>query len=78
MPTVFKEGPYAFRFYSADYPEPPHIHVHRDRNSVKFWLEPVHLAKNWGFAAHELRSIRKLVEAHRDELLEAWNDYFGT
>lgn len=77
MPTVFQNGPYTFRFYSADNVEPPHIHVHRDRNSVKFWLEPVRLSKNWGFPAHELRKIRRIVEEHQTELLEAWNDYFG-
>jgi hypothetical protein len=77
MPTVFYIGPYAFRFYSADYGEPPHIHVHRESNSVKFWLQPVHLAKNWGFASHELRKIRRLVEDRQEELLEAWYDYFN-
>jgi hypothetical protein len=77
MPTVFQDGPYTFRFYSADYVEPPHIHVHRDRDSVKFWLDPIRLAKNWGFTAHELRGIRRLVESRQTELLEAWYDYFG-
>lgn len=77
MPTVFYDGPYAFRFYSADSVEPPHIHVQRDRDSAKFWLDPVRLAKNWGFAPHELRKVRQLVEARQTELLEAWYDYFG-
>lgn len=77
MPTVFQDGPYAFRFYSADHVEPPHIHVQRDRDSAKFWLDPVRLARNWGFPAHELRNVRRIVEARQAELLEAWNDYFG-
>lgn len=76
-PTVHWEGPYAFRFYSTDRNEPPHIHVQRDRDSAKFWLQPVRLAKNWGFAPHELRKIRRLVEANQRKLLEAWDDYFS-
>lgn len=77
MPTEFLDGPYAFRFYSADYVEPPHIHVQRDQESAKYWLNPVRLANNWGFASHELRKIRRLVEAHQAEFLEAWYDYFS-
>jgi hypothetical protein len=77
MPTWFFSGPYAFRFYSADYGEPPHVHVQRDRDSVKFWLDPVRLANNWGFPPHELRRIRRLVEVRQTELLEAWYDYFS-
>jgi hypothetical protein len=77
MPTLLFSGPYAFRFYSADHGEPPHIHVQRDRNSAKFWLDPVRLENNWGFPPHELRRIRRLVEARRIELLEAWYDYFS-
>jgi len=77
MPTVFHYGPYAFRFYSADHVEPPHIHVQRDRNSAKFWLDPVRLARNWGFSSHELRRIRHLTQSRQAELLEAWYDCFG-
>ncbi|MCZ7573681.1 MAG: DUF4160 domain-containing protein [Ardenticatenaceae bacterium] len=77
-PTVHHEGPYAFRFYSADQGEPPHIHVQRDRDSAKFWLTPVRLVGNWGFAPHELRKIHRLVEANQEKLLEAWDDYFGS
>ena len=43
MPTVLRSGPYRFLFYSSDAEEPPHVHVERDENSVKFWLSPVRL-----------------------------------
>ena len=78
MPTVLRAGPYRFFFYSNENEEPPHIHVRRDDREAKFWLDPVALAANWGFAARELRKVRGMVVAHRDELLQAWNDYFGT
>ena len=77
MPTVFIDGPYSFRFYSADHIEPQHVHVQRANDSAKFWLNPVRLAKNWGFAPHELRRIRRIVEIRQLEILEAWDDYFG-
>jgi hypothetical protein len=58
--------------------EPPHVHVDRDAFSAKFWLDPVALAYNLGYAARELRRIEALVSEHKSELLEAWHGYFGT
>ena len=55
MPTVSRSGPYRFYFYSHEPSEPPHIHVDRDDSSAKFWTDPVQLAANFGFRAHELR-----------------------
>jgi hypothetical protein len=46
MPTVLWIGPYRFFFYSRENQEPPHIHVERDDNVAKYWLEPVALASN--------------------------------
>lgn len=78
MPTVHQEGPYTFIFFSSDKGEPVHIHVKRERRIAKFWLSPVVLAKNRGFAGHELSEIVRLVARHEKKFLEAWNDYFGT
>ncbi|GAB4156269.1 MAG: hypothetical protein Fur0046_36200 [Cyanobacteria bacterium J069] len=78
MPTVLQVGPYSFIFFSSDRGEPAHIHVKRDRQLVKFWLSPVSLAKNRGFKDHELSDIARLVEEHKQTLLEAWHDYFDT
>jgi hypothetical protein len=77
MPTVLEIGPYSFIFFSSDRPEPPHIHVKRDRQIVKYWLEPISLAKNRGFKGHELRRIARLVEENRLILLEAWHEHFN-
>ena len=77
MPTVLRVGPYRFYFYSHEPNEPPHVHVDRDDQSAKFWLDPVSLSRNLGFAARELRRLQSMVEEHMDELLEAWHDYFG-
>lgn len=77
MPTLRREGPYRFYFYSHEPNEPPHIHVDRDDVSAKFWLDPVALARNLGFKAHELRDIERLVVNHRTSFLEAWYGYHG-
>jgi hypothetical protein len=76
MPTVLRVGPYSFVFFSSDRTEPAHIHVKRDRQVAKYWLEPVELERNRGFADHELNQIEKLVVEHQSTLLEAWHDYF--
>jgi len=77
MPTVLRIGPYSFVFFSSDGIEAPHIHVKRDRSVAKYWLNPVALARNRGFAEHELNQIEALVIQHVQTLLEAWHDYFG-
>jgi hypothetical protein len=77
MPTVLRSGPYRFFFYSHEPNEAPHIHVDRDTASAKFWLDPVQLAANLGFRAHELRDIQSTVAANRVRFLEAWNDFFS-
>ena len=65
MPTVLKAGPYSFIFFSSDRDEPAHIHVKRDRQLAKYWLDPIVLEKNRGFKEHELGQIAKLVAEHQ-------------
>ncbi len=77
MPTVMQVGPYSFVFFSSDRPEPPHIHVKRDRQIAKFWIQPISLATNRGFKDHELNHIARLVEEHQQRFLEAWHDHFN-
>lgn len=76
MPTVLKVGAYTFIFFSSDRGEPAHIHVKRDRQLAKFWLDSIALEKNRGFKEHELNQIARLVEEYQTELLDAWHDYF--
>lgn len=78
MPTVLQDGPYSFVFFSSDRGELPHIHVKRDRQITKFWLNPIILVKNKGFKEHELNQIARLVVKHQKILMEAWHDYFGS
>ena len=76
MPTVPGiPGPYRFFCYSFDCNEPKHIHVRRERKVCKFWLEPIALAYNNGFAANELNRVRKIIVDHLDEIVEAWDEH---
>jgi len=77
MPTVLREKGYRFFFYMADQYEPPHIHVAKQANAAKFWLDPLELAFNDGFREHELSEIRRIIKAHMDELFAAWYKSFG-
>jgi hypothetical protein len=77
MPTVLRSGPYRFYFYSHEPQEPPHVHVDRNDLSAKFWLQPVALARNFGFSPKELRRIQALVARHQLALLEAWHGHLG-
>lgn len=77
MPTVLRSGPYRFYFWSNDSGEPPHVHVDRDDQSAKFWLDPVQLAKNLGFREHEVNDIQSIVIEQRTLFLERWNELFG-
>ena len=77
MLTVLRSGPYRLLFYSGDAEEPPHVHVERDENSAKFWLNPVRLQSSGGFQPVEVRRIQRLVEQHRGALLRSWDDYFN-
>ena len=77
MPTVLRVEAYRFYFYSHEPNEPPHIHVDRDRQSAKFWLEPVALAKNIGFSAKELKKLQAIVVENQTLFVETWNEYFG-
>jgi hypothetical protein len=77
MPSVLRNGPYRLFFYAGDRDEPPHIHIERDKNTAKFWLDPVRLQNSGGFSRTELNRIQKLVDENREDLLRRWNEYFN-
>jgi hypothetical protein len=77
MPTVLRDGPYRFCFFSNEGQEPPHIHIKAGSDQATFWLDPIDLASNYGFRAHELNQIERIIEHHQTELIGAWNEYFG-
>jgi hypothetical protein len=80
MPTIFRERGFRFFFYSNEGSprEQVHIHVEKDDLEAKFWLEPeVQVAYNDGYNARTLLQLLKIVEANRDRIVRAWNEFFG-
>ena len=76
MPTVLRVGPYRCFFYAGDREEPPHVHVERDDNIAKFWLEPVRLQYSGGFSRREINRIHRLIEDNQQGILESWHEFF--
>ncbi|HVL73139.1 MAG TPA: DUF4160 domain-containing protein [Beijerinckiaceae bacterium] len=77
MPVVLRWGPYRAFFYSNERDEPPHVHVRAGGREAKFWLHDLTVALNLGYPAHELGQIVRHLRAHRQELMDRWNDHFG-
>lgn len=81
MPVVFESNGFKFFFFSNEGNplEPIHVHVRKERNLAKYWLEPeAHLANSFGFSAVELNKIRKIVDNRMSEIEDAWNEHFNS
>jgi hypothetical protein len=76
-PTVFREKGYRFYFLSNE-ERRVHIHVTCEGGEAKFWIEPiVSLAIYHGLSPRELNGIQKIIEEHKNEIIEAWQRHFG-
>lgn len=70
MPTALVERGFRFYFYMADLiNEPPHVHVDKQGNTAKFWLDPIELANSGGYRNRELRQIERIIEANLDSIV---------
>ena len=77
-PTVFREKGYRFFFFSREESR-MHVHIVSGDGETKFWLAPdIELAQNHGYNRQQLKEIESLVEDHRDELISAWKQHFGS
>ena len=72
-----REGPFRFFFYLGDRVEPPHVHVQRDNNIAKFWLNPVTLERSGGLTRSELRRVERIIEEHQNSFLGEWDVRFN-
>ena len=76
-PSIFREKGYRFYFLSNE-EKRIHIHVTCEHGEAKFWLEPiVSLAVSHGLNVRRLAEIQRIVEAHSDEIIQAWERHFG-
>ncbi len=66
----------SFSFFQMK--EPCHIHVRKNENLAKFWVDDdISLAASWNMTPKELNILEKKVEEKRDLIMEKWNDYFN-
>ena len=64
MPVVLRVHGYKFFFYEADVAnEPPHVHVTKDGNEAKFWIDPVRVGWEGKFRKSDLREIERIIHA---------------
>jgi hypothetical protein len=76
-PTVFRDGPYRFFFFSREEAR-LHVHVVSSDGEAKFWLEPtVSLAAYEGYDSRKLRHLQSIVSEHEHEIRKAWKQHFG-
>jgi len=73
MPVVLRVNGYKFFFYEADVAnEPPHVHIVKDGNEGKFWLDTVKVAREGRFRQNDLRDIERILKDNLEFLLRAW------
>ena len=76
-PTILRDGPFRLFFFSREEVR-IHVHVSHPQGEAKFWLTPtVHLARSIGLSAMQLRMAQSVVEAHKQEIEDAWHQHFG-
>ena len=75
-PTVLREGPYRFYFFSREELR-MHVHVHGPSGEAKFWLEPeISLAQNYGLSTQQVNVVLRVIQEHEDEIRKAWKAHF--
>ena len=80
MPTILLWNGYRLFFYANEGSplEGRHIHVRKDKNVAKFWLDPEpHLASSWGMTAKELNVLERVVRDNIDLLRRKWDERFA-
>jgi len=78
MPVVLRVAGFKFFFYQADLAnEPPHVHVTKEGNEAKFWLDPVRVAREGKFRKNDLRDIERIIADNLEFLLNSWNEEKG-
>ena len=76
-PTIFRERGYRFYFLTNEEPR-IHVHVACESGEAKFWLAPIlALADYHGLNQKRLSEIQRIIEEHKDEILQAWQDHFS-
>ena len=76
-PTILRDGQFRLFFFSREETR-IHVHVAHPDGEAKFWLTPsIQLAVNVGLTQVQVRQAPAVVEAHIDEVKDAWQRHFG-
>ena len=63
-PTIFREGPYRFFFFSREESR-LHVHVASGDGEAKFWLSPtIEIAENEGLPEREIGKLVIIIRNH--------------
>jgi len=76
-PTVHREGPFRYFFFSNEGTELPHVHVESPDGNAKVWIGTGELANHTGIRPADLARITATVREHRAQFMEAWHGHFG-
>jgi hypothetical protein len=50
------------------------VHVSKDDNEAKYWVEPIAIARAGRFRDHELNEIEKILAKYHDRILAVWHE----
>jgi len=75
-PTALIKGKFRFFFNSREEIR-RHIHVSTAEGTAKIWLEPfVGITASYNMDSKELTEALKIVEDHKDEFINKWDQHF--
>jgi hypothetical protein len=57
---------------------PKHVHIEKAENVAKFNIDIVTVVYSYGFSASELKEIRKVVEANKEQFIIKWDEFFSS
>jgi hypothetical protein len=75
--TIVRDGQFRLFFFSRERVERPCARVTPRRRSKILADAFVHLALNVGLSALQLRQAQAIVEAHIEEIQNAWHRHFS-
>ena len=82
MPTIISLRGWRIFFFANEGNEPIHVHGKKGNANCKFWIlvnaydiKPAYTRR---MTPAEIREVRKIIFAHFDIIVEAWNEFQQT
>ncbi len=78
MPTIFELFGFRFYFYSNEH-LPIHVHIIKGDKEAKFELQgdSFELVSSYNMQTKELNKLEKTANLYKEEIIEAWHNYFN-